>query len=151
MKIIIANLKLNLKVLLLDKLPFLWSVLFPVIYLFINKESIHGYLVLRYFWSYIILTSYVFGVGVALLSTRESGFLKFAFSLAYTPNKYLIAQVFTQYIYTFVCFVIFNLIATILFGYNFLLLMLYSVWLMLLLSPIAFLSYGLLLIKKTIS
>jgi len=148
MNIIIAHVKLNMKVLRLDILPFIWSLVFPALFLLVNKDMLRQPLDLRYFWVYIIITAYIFGVGVSLLTSREAGFLKFAFALTNEPLKFLAAQIITQYIYILTYLTVFNLFAIGLLQVNFFSLMLHAFCLMLLLTPVALLSYGLLLIKR---
>jgi ABC-2 type transport system permease protein len=148
MSAIFAYLNLNIKMLLKDKLPFLWSISLPIVMLLLNKNSVNEAIELRYWWSYIIISSYVFGVGLHALRLREEGLLKTFFSIKQTKMEFFFANLITQILYSLVCLTIFDIFACFMFGFNFFYCMWLSVLSIIYALPIAFLSYNLTLFSK---
>lgn len=148
MNVIKAYYKLNMKMLFKDKLAFIWSIFLPSIFLILNKDTIKGILDMRYFWSYVIFSSYVFGVGLHSLIQKEEGTLKTYFSIKESRIEFFIANVLTQITFCFISIFLFNLFGTMLFKMNFLLMVIYSFILIILSIPVAFLFFNITLIKN---
>lgn len=141
-----AYFEIGLKVMLNDKLAFLWQIIMPSIFLSMSK--VENLLDLRYFWSYIIFSAYIYGVGLFILQNRESGILKMYFSIENKVRYYFISILLMQMVFIGICLFFFNCIAFILYGFNFFEMMFYSYSLMLLMIPIAFLSTIVTLMKN---
>lgn len=139
---------LNVKSLLKDKIPFLWSIILPFIMLSINIKDIQHEKDIVSWWVYIVLCSYIYGVGVYALELKEEGCLRTIFSIHNSSMVFFLGNVLTQIIFSFISISLFNLAAVILKGFSFIRLTLYSLECILLCIPIAFLGYGLTLFKK---
>jgi ABC-2 type transport system permease protein len=148
MNIILSYYKYNIKVLLQDKLPLIWSVLIPVVFLLFNQNSINNAIELRYWWTYIIITSYIYGVGVYSVTMKESGVLKTLFSVSYQPLGFFLANLFTQITYSFTCVFIFDIFSAVYLNISILEVLLYSFIMIILSIPIAFISMVITLPKK---
>lgn len=145
---IIAYLKYNIKMLSKDKLPMVWSILLPSIFLIINKTNVLYVQDLRFWWSYIIVSSYIYGIGLYALSLRESGCLKTTFSINHNRFSFFFGILLTQVLYSFVCITIFNILVFMIYRFHVMALFLYSNAMILLLIPIGFLGFSITLIKK---
>lgn len=139
---------LNLKMLNKDKLTLIWTTLLPSVFLMINFNNVHDLLELRFWWTYIIVTSYVFGIGIHALRQKEDGTLKTYFSIKNTPLLFFLANLFTQITFSFVSILLFNLLASLLFNFSIILLTYYSTLLILISIPFAFFCYNISLIRK---
>lgn len=148
MHVALAFFKINIKMLLKDKLPFLWSIALPLVILGFNSTNIKTLLDLRFWWTYILISSYLFGIGIFALQLKESGALRVAFSIQNRPLAFFIGTMLTQLGYCLICLLIFNGCVYILFKFNFFSLMLYSIIQMVLLLPIAFLGFNITLLRK---
>lgn len=148
MNIIKAYVIINLKMLLKDKLPLIWSILFPSLFIILNNNQINGVLDLRFYWTYIIVNSYIFGVGIHALTQREYGLLKTYFSIKNSRFEFFISNIFTQIIFIEACLLVVNIFCYCLMGIPFLNMFFLSNILMIMLLPIAFFSCTLTLFKK---
>lgn len=145
---IISYYKYNIKILAQDKIPLIWSIIVPSVFLFLNKQFVYTIIDLRFWWAYIIISSYIYGVGIYVMTMKESGSLKTLFSISNTPFLFFFGNLLTQITYCVVCVSIFNIIAILLFRFSFLLIFYYSIKIILLSIPIAFLGMILTLFKK---
>lgn len=145
---IISYYKYNIKILAQDKIPLIWSIIVPSVFLFLNKQFVYTIIDLRFWWAYIIISSYIYGVGIYAMTMKESGALKTLFSISNTPFLFFFGNLLTQITYCVVCVSIFNIIAILLFRFSFLLIFYYSIKIILLSIPIAFLGMILTLFKK---
>jgi len=146
---ILAFFNVNIKLLLKDKISFVWSVLLPTVMLLFNKENVDlssDYLV--FWWVYIVFTSFIFGVGIEALHLRENGSLRIVFSVNCKPMNFFLGNLLTQIAYSVLCITIFNIIAMILLQqldivllYRGLITIVYGI-------PVAFLGYNVTLLKK---
>lgn len=141
-----AYFEMGLKIMLHDKLAFIWQIIMPSIFLIMS--GVENLLDLRYFWTYIIFSAYIYGVGLFILQNRESGILKMYFSIENKVRYYFISILLMQMVFIGICLFFFNCIAFILYGFNFFEMMFYSYSLMLLMIPIAFLSTIVTLMKN---
>lgn len=90
---------LNWRLLLKDKISFVWSLVLPTIMLLINPIQSEYQLI--YWWAFIILNSFLFGVGLYALSEKDSGFLSIIFSIKWIPLYYFLSLVSVQIVYSF--------------------------------------------------
>ncbi|MBM7633168.1 hypothetical protein [Geomicrobium sediminis] len=149
MNVIQAYYILNMKILLKEKLPLLWSTALPVIFLFINGQYVQDTMFLNYFWAIIIFACYIFGVGLQAVRLREAGLLKTYFSMNPSRMLFFISLVLTQMTSAFISMVILNSIAALFFPVSFVEAMLYSTLLIFLALPVAFLSANLTMLHKS--
>lgn len=143
-----AYFMLNIKILSKDFLPFLWSIILPLIFLLINLDSIATPLDLRFWWTYIVITSYIFGVGLHAISLKEVGYLKTSFSIRHTPFSFFVGNVLTQICYCLICLFFFNVLVSVVFSFSFIMLSVYSLITIIVLLPVSFLGYNLTLIQN---
>lgn len=148
MTAIIAYYRYNIKVLLQDKLPLIWSIAVPLIFLYFNRETIFCALDLRFWWSYIIITSYVYGVGIYTMTMKESGNLKTLFSISYHPYVFFAGNLLTQITYCIICVGAFDIGAIWYFDLPILTVFGYSLMTIFLLIPVAFLGMLLTVFEK---
>lgn len=138
----------NIKMLSKDKLPIFWSVILPSVFLVLNKDNISGEQDLRFWWGYIIITSYIFGIGLYALTLKESGTLKTSFSISNNPMFFFLGNLLTQITFSTVCILLFNTFVVFLYKFQVLKLFIYSVQMIIMLIPIAFLGFCITLIRK---
>lgn len=143
-----AFVEYNIKSLIKDKLSFLWSIAVPTMVLLFSSNKALEPQDLRFWWSYIIISSYLFGVGIYALTLKESGVMRTIFSIKKDKISFFAGNLITQMIYSFICLFIFNLIASLSLDFNFLYLNLNSIKMIILCIPIAFLSYNFTLINR---
>jgi ABC-2 type transport system permease protein len=144
MALVKAFVLLNIKLLLQDKISFLWSISMPTIMLLIQKNSIaHQPHILGFWWTYIAVCSFLFGIGIYALRLRESGVLRVVFSINKAPMYFFLGLLGTQIVFAFTVLVVFNLIACLLFHFNFFVLLWQSIIVMLCCLPVAFAGYNL--------
>lgn len=143
----IAILKLNLILLLKDKISLLWGILLPTIMLFINIQNFQQESDLVYWWIYIAFNAYLYGVGLHALNEKDSGTLIFIFSIKWISVQFFLGCLFTQIVYVAVCMAIFNILAALLLGFNFFTLCSYGFLSLLICIPVAFFSYNFTYIK----
>lgn len=138
----------NIKMLSKDKLPIFWSVILPSVFLILNKDNISGEQDLRFWWGYIIITSYIFGIGLYALTLKESGVLKTSFSISDKPMFFFLGNLLTQIIFSGVCMLLFNGFVVFLYRFSVWKLLVYSVQMMVMLIPVAFFGFCITLIRK---
>lgn len=141
-------LKLNMTILLKDKLSFFWSIALPIIILFLNANNIKTEFDLVFWWIYMFINSFIFGVGLYALSERDTGYLSIIFSIKWIPLEFFFGSLMTQIFYNILCFIIFNLLASIIFKFSFLYLCFLSTVSLIMTIPVAFLGYNLTYIKN---
>lgn len=142
-----AYVEYNIKSLIKDKLSFLWSIAVPTMVLLFSYEGINPQ-DLRFWWSYIIISSFLFGVGIHALTLKESGVMRTIFSIKDDKVSFFAGNLITQILYSFISLFIFNLIASFILSYNFFYLLAQSTKMIILCIPIAFLGYNFTLINK---
>ena len=138
----LAYFVINIKSLLIDKVSFIWSITFPLIMFYINIDSISHVLDLSYYWCYMIISSYLFGLGIYAVEMRESGCLKTIFSINNSKVAYILGNIVTQLVYTLICVSVFNLLVMFKLKYNFFEMETSAIILMLLCLPIGIGSYA---------
>lgn len=146
---IFAYVNLNLKSLLKDKISFLWSVLLPMIMFYLNKDMINSERELIYWWVYMLLCSYVYGVGLYALELKEAGSLRVIFSIEPSVFTFFLGNLFTQFAFSMISIFLFDSIVLLFKPFSMVKLFGYSVLYIIMCIPLAFLGYGLTLLKKT--
>jgi ABC-2 type transport system permease protein len=145
---IISYYKYNIKILAKDKIPLIWSVIVPSVFLYLNRQFVYTIKDLRFWWAYIIISSYIYGVGIYAMTMKESGTLKTLFSISNTPFLFFFGNLLTQITYCVICISVFNIVAILFFNYPLFIIFYYSIKIILLSIPIAFLGMVLTLFKK---
>lgn len=145
---IISYLKYNIKMIIRDKIPMLWSILLPSVFLLMSRDNVEVELDLRFWWGYIILSSYIYGIGIYALTLKESGTLKTSFSICNNSFFFFFGNLFTQIIYSSTCILCFNILVFFLYKFSIMKLLLYSMLMIILLIPIAFMGFAITLLKN---
>lgn len=148
MKRIMAYVILNVKSLLKDKLPFAWSVFLPLVMFYVEKDNMNQEQDLAYWWIYMILCAYFYGVGLYALELKESGCLRTIFSIYSSSIVFFMGNLATQIIFSTISLSIFNLAVFLIKGFSFMQLMIWSMILIFLCIPFAFLGYIFVLFRK---
>lgn len=138
----------NIKMLLKDKIPLLWSIALPLITFFMNYNIVSTEWDMTYWWVYIIVCSYIYGVGVYALQLKEQGSLKTIFSINKSPGCFFLGNLFTQIIFSLVSVNLLNVVVVIVRDLSFFKLFFYSLATIIISIPVAFFGYNLTLIKK---
>lgn len=148
MKKIATYVQINCILLFKSKLSIFWSVGFPIVLLIFNKNNIKSEKELAFWWVYIVLCSFFYGVGIYSVQLREWGIMKTLFSINKNNWIYFLGNVITQILYSFFCLFLFDLFSSGLLHINLIVNLYYSIKVILYCLPIAFLSYNLNLFKK---
>lgn len=143
-----AFLGYNLKSLLQDKLSYIWGAVLPILMMILYSEYISQPLDLSFYWIYILVINYINGIGLTALRLREYGYLKTIFSITDDKVSFFLSSLLLQLISCSLWLAIFNIVASILFDFNFLYLFIKSMQLSFLCIPIGFLSYNLTLLRN---
>ncbi|PLS45472.1 hypothetical protein CYV25_06935 [Carnobacterium maltaromaticum] len=138
----------NIKMLLKDKISLLWSITLPLITFFMNHSNVTSEWDMIFWWVYIIICAYVYGIGIYALHLKEYGSLKTIFSINNSPWCFFLGNLLTQIIFSFICVNFLNLVVVMLLPLSFLKLLLYSTVSIIICIPFAFLGYNLTLLKK---
>ena len=138
----------NIKMLLKDKISLLWSITLPLITFFMNHSSVTSEWDMIFWWVYIIICAYVYGIGIYALHLKEYGSLKTIFSINNSPWCFFLGNLLTQIIFSFICVNFLNLVVVMLLPLSFFKLLLYSTISIIICIPFAFLGYNLTLLKK---
>lgn len=144
---IIAFAEVNIKLLVKDKLSFIWSIVLPTVMLLTNIDHVKGYEDLRFWWVYIIASSFLFGIGIYALQLKESGIMRVVFSINKNPWTFFGGNFLTQIIYSIICLIVFNFIAFLLLRVHYIGAMGYSLKAIIYCIPIGFLGYNLTLLR----
>lgn len=148
MNVIKAYYILYIKILTKAKLTYVWSIILPAVMIIMSRSYGYTELDMRFYYAYIIFTSYLFGVGLHIIEVRQGGGLKVFFSIREARYEFFIAMVLTQITYSITCICILNLMVVLLYKLNFLILSLEMVIMVLGALPAAFASCALSLFKK---
>lgn len=134
---------LNIKSLLKDKISFVWSILLPLIMFFINAENIHNENEITYWWVYMILCSYIYGIGVYALELKEEGSLRTIFSINNSSLTFFLGNLVTQVIFSCISIFLFDVVVILIKHFSIFTIILCSIKCIILCLPFAFLGYGL--------
>ena len=100
----------NIKMLLKDKISLLWSITLPLITFFMNHSNVTSEWDMIFWWVYIIICAYVYGIGIYALHLKEYGSLKTIFSINNSPWCFFLGNLLTQIIFSFICVNFLNLV-----------------------------------------
>ncbi|WP_058303563.1 hypothetical protein [Gorillibacterium timonense] len=149
------------KMMLHEKLPYLWTLLAPVLFFIYNKwewkEQPPGDAdVLRqmgFYWSYIIITVLVNGLSISLVYQKDSGFLKTYQFLAGSKLPIVLGLAMTYTLQAWFCLIVFTTASSVVFGLAWpQLILLASLTLLAVVIPIGFLVITIpVLVKKSAS
>lgn len=115
---------LYIKIIFTDKIPFIWMLALPLVIALFNgpnnttdysREDILSYLVL--FWVYIILSSYLNGVGLRLAHMREHGLMKTYIMISGNKYTFIGAVILAQLLFSAVSLLIFTTVVTLVYGF----------------------------------
>ena len=67
------------------KISLLWSITLPLITFFMNHSNVTSEWDMIFWWVYIIICAYVYGIGIYALHLKEYGSLKTIFSINNSP------------------------------------------------------------------
>lgn len=145
---VFAFVKMNLLILMKNKLSFAWSIMLPTIIFFINRDNITSVNDIVYWLVFIIINIFLYGVGLQALEEKDSGVLSIIFSINWIPFEYFTGLLLTQIIYSIVVTTIFGLVPMAILGFNYGVLLLLSLLTIIVSIPIAFLSYNVTFLKS---
>lgn len=145
---VFAFVKMNLLILMKNKLPFAWSIMLPTIIFFINRDNITSVNDIVYWLVFIIINIFLYGVGLQALEEKDSGVLSIIFSINWIPFEYFTGLLLTQIIYSILVTAIFGLVPMAILGFNYGVLLLLSLLTIIVSIPIAFLSYNVTFLKS---
>lgn len=145
---VFAFVKMNLLILMKNKLSFAWSIMLPTIIFFINRDNITSVNDIVYWLVFIIINIFLYGVGLQALEEKDSGVLSIIFSINWIPFEYFTGLLLTQIIYSIVVTAIFGLVPMAILGFNYGVLLLLSLLTIIVSIPIAFLSYNVTFLKS---
>lgn len=145
---VFAFVKMNLLILMKNKLSFAWSIMLPTIIFFINRDNITSVNDIVYWLVFIIINIFLYGVGLQALEEKDSGVLSIIFSINWIPFEYFTGLLLTQIIYSIVVTTIFGLVPMAILGFNYGVLLLLSLLTIIISIPIAFLSYNVTFLKS---
>lgn len=147
---------LYFKIMLTDKIPVFWSLIFPLILAFVfgsrldfTESSFLSFLAL--FWGYILLSIYVNSIGLQLARMREHGLMKTYIMISGSKIGCILALVLVQLVFATISLTVFTTILMLVFGF-FSLSTLWMAYLVLILSiPFALASIALTMLPAKIS
>lgn len=145
---VFAFVKMNLLILMKNKLSFAWSIMLPTIIFFISRDNITSVNDIVYWLVFIVINIFLYGVGLQALEEKDSGVLSIIFSINWIPFEYFTGLLLTQIIYSIVVTTIFGLIPMAILGFNYGVLLLLSLLTIIVSIPIAFLSYNVTFLKS---
>lgn len=136
-----AYFMLNIKSLFIEKISFVWSIALPFIMFFINKGNVHTVKDLSYYWCYMTMNTYIFGLGIYAVEMRESGCLKTIFSINSSKLAYILGNIMTQITYAWICLSVFNVFVALEMKISYFILLKYSLYVMIMCFPLGIGSY----------
>ena len=138
---ILAYVTFNIKALLKNKISFVWSIALPLVMFWIDKDAISSEIELIYWWVYMVLCSYIYGIGLYALELRESGSLRTIFSIQRSSWSFFLGNLLTQILFCIISIGIFDIVVIIAKGFSITHILFYSIYTILVCIPFAFLSY----------
>lgn len=138
---ILAYVTFNIKALLKNKISFVWSIALPLVMFWIDKDAISSEIELIYWWVYMVLCSYIYGIGLYALELRESGSLRTIFSIQRSSWSFFLGNLLTQILFCIISIGIFDIVVIIAKEFSITHILFYSIYTILVCIPFAFLSY----------
>lgn len=145
---ILAYVTFNIKALLKNKISFVWSIALPLVMFWIDKDAISSEIELIYWWVYMVLCSYIYGIGLYALELRESGSLRTIFSIQRSSWSFFLGNLLTQILFCIISIGIFDIVVIIAKGFSITHILFYSIYTILVCIPFAFLSYVVTLLPR---
>ncbi|WP_215144489.1 hypothetical protein [Exiguobacterium qingdaonense] len=112
------------KVVVTDKVPFFWTLGIPLVIALTTPLSgvqqatpAEYYGQLSYYWVYIILATYVNGVGIELARMREYGLMKTYVMISGNKLTYVIAVILAQLLFASISLLLFTTVVTLVHGF----------------------------------
>ena len=125
---ILAYVTFNIKELLKNKISFVWSVALPLVMFWIDKDAISSEVELIYWWVYMVLCSYIYGIGLYALELRESGSLRTIFSIQNSSWSFFLGNLLTQMLFCIISIGIFDIVVIIAKGFSITHILFYSIY-----------------------
>ncbi|MBT2760606.1 hypothetical protein [Paenibacillus sp. ISL-20] len=150
---------LNLKMLLFEKVAFVWSVIFPLFIALVLQRNIldstsNNLDIIKYifwFWAFIIISTFLNGIGLQSARLKESGLLKTYTLIAGSKYPIIFGIVLTQVAFAILSLVLFTTILTLIYSiFSFKLLML-MVIIVIISIPLAFATFTIALLPVQVS
>ena len=138
---------ISVKSLLKDKVSFIWGLIFPLIMYVINRDAINE-TDLVYWWTYMLMCSFLYGIGLYTVELRDNGCLRTFFSINESRWAFFIGELITQTIYSLVVLFVFDCIVCVIENYNIIKVFYLSLMNIILVVPVAFGGYIVTLLKK---
>ncbi|QWU07012.1 ABC transporter permease [Heyndrickxia coagulans] len=121
MRQVLAFYLLYLKMLLAEKIALIWSVIFPVVIAlvfqrgFLNDATDEKEIVqyISFFWAFIIISTYINGIGLQIARIREYGLLKTYVMITGNRYTFLTAILLTQISFGAISLLLFTSIVSI--------------------------------------
>lgn len=141
---------LNLKILLSEKVVFIWSVIAPIVMFVVftfrielsDKDPSEIIQFLSYFWAFIIISTTFNGIGLHLSRMRNHGLLKTYTLIAGGKKPIIFAVIITQFVVSVVSLIIFTVFVSVIFQLNTIMLTLTGLLLLLItFIPLALISF----------
>ena len=124
---ILAYVTFNIKALLKNKISFVWSIALPLVMFWIDKDAISSEVELIYWWVYMVLCSYIYGIGLYALELRESGSLRTIFSIQRSSWSFFLGNLLTQILFCIISIGIFDIVVIIAKGFSITHILFYSI------------------------
>lgn len=147
MNFIKTMMKLQLTLSKKDKITFFWSTLIPILFIFINLPYYKEESKLILWMNYSIIIAFTYRIGIQALSEKDSGSLAVIFSIQNKPFEYFLSLLISQIIYSSITLLILDLFALTM-GYNFFILLKYSILCIVVCIPVAFIFYNITYLKS---
>ncbi len=110
----LATFKLQLKISMKNKIVFLYSLIIPVVLMFVNQRSDYKNMNIVYsFWAYIVVTTILNGFMMNVISLRENGFLKTLSYMIGSKESIVISLFLEQLLLIEIQILLFNVILSL--------------------------------------
>lgn len=150
---------LNLKMLLFEKVAFVWSVVFPLFIALVMQKNIldstsNNLDMIKYifwFWAFIIISTFLNGIGLQTARLKESGSLKTYTLIAGSKYPIMLGIVLTQVIFAILSLVLFTTIVTLIYSVFSLKILMLMVIIVIISIPLAFATFSVALLPVQFS
>ncbi|MDQ0157456.1 hypothetical protein [Robertmurraya andreesenii] len=137
---------LDAKILLTNLVSFFWTLILPLFSALVlrgtlldsieTESEIQNYL--SWFWIFIIVSSFIYGVGLKLARFRDMGILKTYILISGDKRIFIYAILLNQFIICLMCLMIFSFVMAIVYNLNIVMLLLIPFLLLVCSIPFAF-------------
>ena len=149
---------LYVKIILSDKVPFLWTIGLPLLIGFMygpKGDDTFGrtefFTFISLFWVYIILSTYLNGIGLQLARMREQGLMKTYIMISGNKYTFVFAVILAQIMFAGISLLVFTSIMTLYYGYFSIVILLVPILILLISIPFAIASAAVTLLPAKIS